>query len=179
MNAVCRTLHNGSSSNLHWALTLALCENQDVDFRDRIRLALGNSKESMRQASLRAGSDSLIHKVLNPDKRGGIKWPTIDKMEGIARALKVSPGWLAYGEKTEISAEVLSEAVDTAAEEIQAGMNIAQIRQAVASALREQLELHLAVGAGQGTSDGASAPDKLAQSRAPTSEDAPEESRIS
>ncbi|MFT4056730.1 MAG: hypothetical protein QM681_19655 [Novosphingobium sp.] len=121
----------------------------------------------------------MLSKVLNPDKRGGIKSPTIDKLEDIARALGVAPGWLAYGDVSKLSEPALQEMVETAVEEIQAGMRIEEIRRTVASALRDQLALHLAVGANPGTSDEASAHDKSVPPHAPTNGDEQEGSRTS
>lgn len=119
----------------------------------------------------------MLSKLLNPDKRGGIKSPTIDKLELIAHALGVSPGWLAFGDVGKISGQDLREMAETAVEEIQAGMRIEEIRNTVASALRDQLALHLAVGAGSDISDEASAHDISAQPPAPTNEGAQEGSR--
>lgn len=142
-----------------------------MDFRDRIRSVIAEKHLSVREVSLRAGSDSMLSKVLNPEKRGGIKSPTIDKLEDIARALGVAPGWLAYGDVSKLSEPALQEMVETAVEEIQAGMRIEEIRRTVASALRDQLALHLAVGAIPSTSDEANAPGKSSPPHAPTTED--------
>lgn len=141
-----------------------------MDFRDRIRSVIAEKKLSVRQVSMKAGSDSMLSKLLNPEKSGGIKSPTIDKLEVIAAALGVSPGWLAYGDVSQISEPDLREMVENAVEEIQAGMRIEEIRNTVASALRDQLALHLAVGAGSDTSGEENAPGKSAQPPVPTNE---------
>lgn len=172
-------LHTQSSSILHWVKSYTACEFVLMDFRDRIRSVLSEKSLSVREVSLRAGSDSMLSKVLNPDKRGGIKSPTIDKLEEIARALGVNPGWLAFGDVSKISGQDLREMVENAVEEIQAGMRIEEIRNTVASALRDQLALHLAVGADPDSQAEASAPDKSAQPLAPTNGDEPEGSHTS
>jgi len=125
----------------------------------------------MRSVSLAAGSDSLIYKVLNPEKRGGIKSVTIDKAMAIANALGVSPAWLAFGDDgVDLSEDVLREMVETAVSEIQPGMKIGQIRSAVASSLHAQLKLRQVVAGVQSKAVDESAHNKGVQSRAPTTQ---------
>jgi len=177
MNEICSMLHTTSSSILHWVNGYTPCEIDGVDFRDRINLVLKQNSWSKREVSMRAGSDSMLHKVLNPEKKGGIKYPTIEKIEAIAEALRVSPAWLAFGDGPEISEETLKEMADYAASEIQPGLSIAQIRSSVASALREQLALRLFVGTNPDAEAEGPDLDTSAQSRAPTTGSEREELR--
>lgn len=124
----------------------------------------------------------MLHKVLNPEGRGGIKSPTINKLEDIAAALEVSPAWLAFGEgagKPQISAATLRDMAEYAAGEIQPGLSISQIRSTVESALREQLALRLLVVEDPSGPDAGIAPGTAAQSPAPTIEGEQEGSRSS
>lgn len=153
------------------------CEIAAMDFRDRIKKVLADKDLSVREVSVRAGSDSMLHKILNPEKRGGIRYPSIDKIEAVADALEVSPGWLAFGEGDTLTDELLQAMADEAVSEVRPGMTIGQIRRVVASALHEQLKLHLVVEGVQRTSDGATAPGKGALSPDATSEAEPAGSR--
>lgn len=93
---------------------------------------------------------------------------TVETLSKLSEPLKTTEKWLLFGDDAEpISEGLLHEMADLAVEEIQAGMRIEQIRNAVASALRGQLKLHLSVGAGLSSEGEASAPDTGAQSPSP------------
>lgn len=102
---------------------------------------------------------------------------TVDTVAKLAGPLKTTEHWLLFGEREGINEATLVEMAEHAASEIQPGLSIAQIRSAVASALREQLELHLSVGTSLKTEDEELDPDTSAQSRAPTTGSEQEESR--
>ena len=144
MTDICRNLHTTSSSILRWVNSYTVCEIALVDFRDRIREALAaNPKATMRSVSLAAGSDSMLSKIMNPEKKGGIRHPSIEKMEAIARALGVSPSWLVYGEGPADpipDADELARMIERAMAELPVGVTYADYPDAVAASLRAQLE---------------------------------------
>lgn len=67
-----------------------------MDLRDRIRSIIDSNDElSIRNVSLKAGlSDSWLDKLL----KGGVRSPTLENIEKLAKALEVDPRWLAFGE---------------------------------------------------------------------------------
>jgi transcriptional regulator with XRE-family HTH domain len=142
-----------------------------MTIRDRIRQVLDeNPGWSVREVSLRAGSDSLLHKVLNPEKRGGIKSPTIDTLENIARALGVSPSWLAFGvEDNPLPSESdLEEMIEAAMRELPVGVTYSDYPSAVASGLRSRLRRWQVAGGSVGTEAEETSHDKGAPPPAPT-----------
>lgn len=165
-------LHIQSSRKLHWVGRYTPCDMIRMDFRDRIRQVLEERGVSARDISLQAGSDSMLNKLLNPEKRGGIKFPTIARIEAVAHALEVSPAWLAFGEGRRLTESELREMVQIAVEDIQIGMSIEEIREVVASTLHEQLETALAELPEQDSSDAGSARGRDAGSSSATSGDA-------
>lgn len=102
---------------------------------------------------------------------------TVETVAKLAEPLKTTERWIIFGGDAPVSEGMLLEMAETAAEEIQAGMRIAEIRNAVAAGIREQLRIHLAVGAAQDSSAAASARGKSAQPGAPTKGAAREELR--
>ena len=104
---------------------------------------------------------------------------TIDTVAKLAEPLKSSERWLIFGDAQAVSEDTLHEMIEYAAGEIQPGLSIAQIKRAVSSALREQLALHLSVGAEKSPVDDMIAPDVAARSPAATTGDGQEELRNS
>ncbi|WP_395393112.1 hypothetical protein WBP07_18095 [Novosphingobium sp. BL-8A] len=104
---------------------------------------------------------------------------TVETLNKLAGPLKTSERWLLFGNDNALTDDVLRGMAEIAAEEIQAGMRIEEIRNTVASALREQLRLHLTVGVAPGSQVEGTDLDKGALPPAPTNEDGQEGSRTS
>jgi transcriptional regulator with XRE-family HTH domain len=138
-----------------------------VNIRARIQKVIDEHEGwTLRAVSLRAGSDSLVHKILNPEKRGGIKSPTLEKVEALAKALEVDPAWLAFGrEPAPIPSEdELSRMIARAMAELPVGVTYEDYPTAVSSNLREQLRLYQAHGGFRKNGDGETDTDKGDQS---------------
>lgn len=93
---------------------------------------------------------------------------TTETVSKLAGPLKTTEQWLLFGGASAVSEGVLREMAETAAEEIQAGMRIEEIRRAVASALHEQLKLRGVVAEEPDREGEMPAPDKSSLSPAPT-----------
>lgn len=105
---------------------------------------------------------------------------TVDTVAKLAEPLETSELWILFGDSEDapaVSEDALREMAETAVEEIQLGMGIGEIRSAVASALHEQLALHLSGGEVRSFWGEKLARGKGAQSRSPTSEDVLAKSR--
>lgn len=133
--------------------------------RQRIKSVIDADDElSLRSVSLASGSDSWLHKFMTSD--ASMK---LTQAEKLADALGVSADWLLFGEReASLSADAVQQMIDTALEEIQPGMSLAEIRRAAASALHAQLERHLSHGGLVANEGQASVPDTAVQSPAPT-----------
>jgi hypothetical protein len=136
--------------------------------RQRIRDRISEEQNlTMRNVSIAAfGSDSALHKFLT----GANKSIKLDNLSSVADALGTPLSSLLFGEpaRPALSAAELRAMVDDALSEMQPGMSIAEIRPAVASNLREQLERVLSGQAALGQTVPANPPDTAALSDAPT-----------
>lgn len=72
-------------------------EDRAVSLAERLMLAMEDAKCSIRSLSVRTGIPRSTIQRLRDDQRklGG----TTSTMMALARALHVSPGWLAFGEE--------------------------------------------------------------------------------
>lgn len=147
---------------------------------DEIRSRISSTIEArddltVRGVSLAIGSDSLLHKFLS----GANKSIKLETIAAIADAMDVTLSWLLFGaelgpSETVLSGRQLDAIADRALDEIQPGMSLAEIRPAVAAALRAQLELVLSgrLGHHEGE-DTLPAHGEAARSAAPTKGSAP------
>lgn len=173
MQHECLFIHDWSSTIRHSRFDLSVCQNVHVidhdDIRARLRarfkdLELPPTGKWLKDYGL---GQTTIRNFLD----GTNQSITVDTVAKLAEPLKTSERWLLFGSNQELNEPELREMVETAVEEIQAGMRIEEIRNTVASALRDQLALHLAVGVDPDTSDAASALGKSSPPHAPTIED--------
>lgn len=100
---------------------------------------------------------------------------TLDTVTKLEKPLKTTAEWMIFGDQPAraVSEAELRAMVDDALSEMQPGMSIAEIRPAVASSLRGQLERVLSGQAALNRPESESVPDTTAQSRAATKRSAP------
>jgi hypothetical protein len=94
---------------------------------------------------------------------------TVETVSKLAEPLKTTEQWILFGNKPGVSEDVLREMAEQAVSEIQPGMKIGEIRNAVSAALHEQLRHSQVVDGVQGRPEKASAPGTTARSRPSTS----------
>ena len=170
MQRECLFIHGRSSTIRHSPALAAMCQNLHViehdDIRDRLKgrmadLGLAPTGSWLKDYGI---GQTTVRNFLD----GMTRSLTIETVAKLSEPLKTSERWLLFGNQDAISERDLRDMAEAAAGEIQPGLSIAQIRSAVASALREQLALHLSAGASQSGPAEESVRDRGAQSPAPT-----------
>lgn len=171
MRAECLFIHDRSSLIRHSRLKHAVCQNIHVidhdDMRRRIKGRMTDLELSLTGKWLKEHGigQTTIRNFLD----GMSSSTTTETLSKLAGPLKTTERWLIFGsDNPTLSDAVLHEMVDYAVSEIQPSMSIGQMRNAVASALREQLKLHLVVDGVQDSPDEETSPDKDAPPPAPT-----------
>lgn len=169
----CLFIHGRSSIIRHSPPSDVSCQNIHVIDHDAIRARLSARFKQLKlsRTGVWLKASGIGQTTVRNFLDGTNQSLTVDTVSKLAAPLGTTERWILFGGEAAISDEVLREMAETAVEEIQAGMRIEEIRSTVASALRDQLALHLAVGAAPGTSDEATSPDISAQPPAPTNED--------
>lgn len=148
-----------------------LCQNREVLDHDAIR---GRIKARIEKLELPAtGLWLKEHGIGQTTVRnfldGTNKSLTLETVNKLADPLKTTEQWLLFGDDEPVSEDALREMAETAVEEIQVGMRIEEIRNAVASALHAQLALHRVGGEVRSFAAERIARDTAARSPVPTS----------